>query len=43
MKDLIAVERIGTAEDLKDFILLIISHKNKFMNGAIVNVDGGMK
>ena len=43
VKKYIAVERIGKAEDLIDFINLIISSKNKFMNGSIVRVDGGIK
>jgi 3-oxoacyl-[acyl-carrier protein] reductase len=43
MKDLIAVERIGTVDDLKYFINDIVSEKNTFMNGSIVNIDGGMK
>lgn len=42
-KKYIAVERIGKGEDLTDFISLIISEKNKFMNGSIVRVDGGIK
>ena len=43
MKDLISVERIGTSDDLKYFINDIVSEKNTFMNGSIVNIDGGMK
>ena len=43
VKKYIAVERIGNAEDLIDFINLIISSKNKFMNGSIVRIDGGIK
>ncbi len=42
-KKYISVERIGNGEDLTDFISLIISEKNKFMNGSIVRVDGGIK
>ena len=43
IKKKITVERIGKPEDLIDFINLIISSKNKFMNGSIVNIDGGTK
>ena len=43
VKKYIAVERIGKAEDLVDFINLVISSKNKFMNGSIVRIDGGIK
>ena len=43
VKKYIGVERIGKAEDLIDFINLIISSKNKFMNGSIVRIDGGIK
>ena len=43
VKKYLAVERIGKAEDLVDFINLIISSKNKFMNGSIVRIDGGIK
>ena len=43
VKKYIAVEKIGKTEDLIDFINLIISTKNNFMNGSIVNIDGGMK
>ena len=42
-KKYISVERIGTGEDLIEFISLIISEKNKFMNGSILKVDGGLK
>lgn len=42
-KKYLSIERIGTGEDLTDFISLIISDKNKFMNGSIVKVDGGIK
>ena len=42
-KKYIAVEKIGEAEDLINFINLIISSKNKFMNGSIVSIDGGIK
>ena len=43
IKKKITVERIGKPEDLIDFINLIISSKNKFMNGSIVRIDGGIK
>ena len=43
VKKYIAVEKVGKAEDLIDFINLIISSKNKFMNGSIVRIDGGIK
>jgi 3-oxoacyl-[acyl-carrier protein] reductase len=43
VKKYLAVERIGKAEDLVDFINLVISSKNKFMNGSIVRIDGGIK
>ena len=43
VKKYIGVERIGKAEDLIDFINLIISSKNNFMNGSIVRIDGGIK
>ena len=42
-KKYISLERIGKGEDLVDFISLIISDQNKFMNGSIVRVDGGLK
>ncbi len=42
-KKYISVERLGNGEDLIDFISLFISEKNKFMNGSIVRVDGGIK
>ena len=43
VKEKLSVQRIGKAEDLIDYINLINSSKNKFMNGSIVNIDGGMK
>ena len=43
VKKYIAVEKVGKAKDLIDFINLIISSKNKFMNGSIVRIDGGIK
>jgi 3-oxoacyl-[acyl-carrier protein] reductase len=42
-KKYIAVEEIGKPQDLINFINLIISAKNNFMNGSIVSIDGGMK
>ncbi len=42
-KKYISVERIGSGDDLVDFIELIISEKNKFMNGSIVRIDSGLK
>ena len=42
-KKYIAVEKIGKPQDLINFINLIISTKNNFMNGSIVSIDGGMK
>ncbi len=43
VKEKISVERYGKAGDLESFINLIISDKNKFMNGSIVSIDGGFK
>ena len=43
MKRLISIERIGNSSDLIDLILLISSERNKFINGSIVNADGGVK
>ena len=42
-KKYISVERLGKGDDLSDFINLIISEKNEFMNGSIVRIDGGLK
>ena len=42
-KNIFQLKRIGTGEDLVNFIELIISEKNKFMNGSIVRIDGGLK
>ena len=43
IKRKLTVERIGKAEDIIDFMHLIVSSKNKFMNGSIVRIDGGLK
>jgi len=43
VKKNISVQRTGKAEDLVDFINLIISENNTFMNGSIVRIDGGVK
>ena len=43
MKNTLSVERIGSAKDLNNIINLIISEKNQFINGSILNVDGGLK
>ena len=43
VKEKISVERYGKADDLESFVNLIISDKNKFMNGSIVSIDGGFK
>ena len=41
-KKLISVEKIGTGDDLVDFIRLAVSPKNRFMNGSIFRIDGGL-
>ena len=43
VKEKISVERYGKADDLVNFVDLIISERNKFMNGSIVSIDGGFK
>ena len=43
IKRKLTVERIGKAEDIIDFMHLIVSSRNKFMNGSIVRIDGGLK
>ena len=42
-KKYISLERLGKGEDLTDLISLMISTKNKFMNGSVVRIDGGIK
>ena len=42
-KKYLSVERLGTGADLVNFINLIISEENNFMNGSIVRIDGGLK
>ena len=42
-KKLISVEKIGTGDDLVNFIRLAVSPKNRFMNGSIFRIDGGLK
>ena len=42
-KKYLSVERLGTGPDLVNFINLIISEENNFMNGSIVRIDGGLK
>ncbi len=43
VKKYLSVEKIGKTEHLIDFINSIISSKNRFMNGSIVKIDGGIK
>ena len=43
MKKLYQLKKGGYAKDLSKIISLIISEKNQFMNGSIINIDGGMK
>ena len=43
IKRKLTVERIGKPEDIIDFMHLIVASKNKFMNGSIVRIDGGLK
>ena len=42
-KKLISIEKIGTGGDLVNFIRLAVSPKNRFMNGSIFRIDGGLK
>lgn len=42
-KKILSVEKIGRAEDLTNVIDLVISEKNQFINGSILNIDGGIK
>ena len=43
MKKTLSVEKIGKAEDFTKMIELVISDKNHFINGSILNIDGGIK
>ena len=43
IKKYISVKRIGKSEDLINFINIIISSKNNFMNGFVVKIDGRIK
>ena len=42
-KKYISIQRLGRGEDLIDFIDLIISDKNNFINGSVLRIDGGLK
>ena len=42
-KKYISIQRLGRSEDLIDFIDLIISDKNNFINGSVLRIDGGLK
>ena len=43
MKKTLSVEKIGKAEDFTKMIEIVISDKNHFINGSILNIDGGIK
>lgn len=43
IKKTLSVEKIGKAKDFTKIIELIISENNEFINGSIINVDGGIK
>ncbi len=42
-KKYISIEKIGRGDDLVDLIKLVISNNNKFINGSILRIDGGLK
>ena len=43
VKQYISVNKAGNSGDFKEYIKLLISSKNKFLNGSIIKIDGATK
>lgn len=43
MKNGSALGRLGTPEEIADVVAFLFSHESRYMNGAVVEVDGGTK
>jgi len=41
MKKLIPVRRLGTPEDVAVAVLFLVSDEASFINGQIININGG--
>ena len=43
VNDYISVKKAGSSADFKEFIKLLISDENEFINGSILKIDGATK
>jgi NAD(P)-dependent dehydrogenase (short-subunit alcohol dehydrogenase family) len=43
VKEYISVKKAGNSDDFKEYVKLLISSKNKFLNGSIIKIDGATK
>lgn len=43
MKNGNALGRLGTPEEIADVVVFLFSEESRYMNGSVVEVDGGMK
>jgi NAD(P)-dependent dehydrogenase (short-subunit alcohol dehydrogenase family) len=38
-----ALGRLGTPEDVADVVVFLFSDEARYMNGSVVEIDGGLK
>ena len=38
-----ALERLGTPEEVADVVAFLFSYEARYMNGSVVEIDGGIK
>lgn len=43
IKSIIPIGRLGTAEDISEVVTFLATAKTNFLNGAVIEIDGGMR
>lgn len=43
MAGTVAMGRMGTAEEVADVVIFLFSEEARYMNGSIVEINGGLK
>jgi len=39
--DAVALKRIGKPEEVADLVAYLLSERSSYVNGAVINIDGG--
>jgi NAD(P)-dependent dehydrogenase (short-subunit alcohol dehydrogenase family) len=43
MASVVAMGRMGTAEEVADVVIFLFSEEARYMNGSVVEINGGLK